>query len=52
MVLLDFPELRQAYDYDCGATALEAILAYYGIEVREELILKCAKTTKKYGHFN
>lgn len=49
MVLLDFPELRQTYNYDCGATALEAVLAYYGIEVREELILKCAKTTKKYG---
>lgn len=49
MILLDFPELRQTYNYDCGAIALEAVLAYYGIEVREELILKCAKTTKKYG---
>jgi len=49
MKLLDFPELRQTYRYDCGAKALQAVLAYYGIEIREELIMKYAKTNSKEG---
>lgn len=49
MKQLDFPELRQTYEYDCGANALQATLAYYGIEVSEESLLKLAKTDKKKG---
>ena len=49
MKQLDFPELRQTYEWDCGAKALQAILAYYGIEVREELLIKYAKTNSKEG---
>lgn len=45
-VLLEgFPNLRQAYDYDCGANALQSVLAYYGIDTREDKILHIAKTT-------
>jgi predicted double-glycine peptidase len=45
MVLLEFPELRQAFEYDCGANALQSVLAYYGIELSEELLIKEAKTS-------
>lgn len=46
MKILRFPELRQAYDYDCGANALESVLSYYGFDVSEDRIIKKAKTTK------
>jgi ABC-type bacteriocin/lantibiotic exporter with double-glycine peptidase domain len=44
--ILDFPELRQVYGYDCGACALTCALAYYGIDLREEYVMKLAGTTK------
>ena len=47
MIKLEFPLLRQTFKYDCGAIALEAVLAYYGIELREDHLLKQAGTTKK-----
>jgi ABC-type bacteriocin/lantibiotic exporter with double-glycine peptidase domain len=37
--LLDFPELRQTYNFDCGVTCLQQVFCYYGIEVRESIIL-------------
>ncbi|MEF3691656.1 MAG: cysteine peptidase family C39 domain-containing protein [Candidatus Moraniibacteriota bacterium] len=49
MKILNFPELRQAYEYDCGASALQSVLAYYNIDVREELIIKYLKTNSKNG---
>ena len=49
MKILDFPSLRQIYDHDCGANALQGILAYYGIELNEETVMKYAKTNKKDG---
>lgn len=41
------PQLRQTYGYDCGPKALQTILAYYGIEIREDKIIKESKTTKE-----
>lgn len=38
--MLNFPELRQTYGYDCGAKATEAVLAYFGMDIREDLIMK------------
>lgn len=49
MKQLNFPDLRQINNYDCGANALQAVLAYYGIEVGEELLLKLAKTDRRKG---
>lgn len=46
MKILTLPQLHQTYEYDCGAKILQAVLAYYGIEIREEHLLKQAKTTK------
>lgn len=44
-----FPAFRQTYLYDCGALALEAILAYYGIDVKEYDVMKKAGTTPSKG---
>ncbi len=48
-ITLDFPKLRQTFNYDCGATAIESVLAYYGIEVREDAIIQRAHTTQSDG---
>lgn len=47
--ILEFPELRQTYNYDCGASALQSILIYYGYNVREDEIMKIAGTTSENG---
>src|SRR3989344_1393707 len=49
MKLLPFPQLRQSYDFDCGAQVLQSILLFYGMEVREDQILKKAKINKVCG---
>lgn len=46
MKLLPFPENIQTYDYDCGAKALQSVLIYYGLDVREDIIIQAAHTTK------
>lgn len=43
-VILDFPELRQVFNYDCGALALQCVLTYYGFETREDQLLKLLGT--------
>lgn len=49
MKILPFPELRQAYDWDCGASAIQSILIYYGLDVRAGLIIKAAGTNYDHG---
>jgi predicted double-glycine peptidase len=39
-VLIDFVDLRQIYNFDCGVTALQQVLIYYGIEKREDELIK------------
>jgi len=45
MKTITLPQLRQTYSYDCGAKALQSILVYYGIKVREDHIIKSAGTS-------
>jgi len=47
--LLDFPSVRQATDFSCGAAAFEAILAYYGIKGREDEIREAVDTHPESG---
>ena len=47
MKMLNFPESRQTFNYDCGARAMLSVLSYYGIDVNESKILKIAKTNPK-----
>ena len=37
---MEFPELRQSYSYDCGASALQGCFFYYGFEPREVDLVK------------
>jgi len=46
MVMLDFPRLRQVHKYDCGAIVTQAILEYYGKDIREDKIIKLEKTKR------
>lgn len=47
--ILNFPELRQEYSYDCGACAIQGVLMYYGIDEEGGVLMKKAGTTKKLG---
>ena len=47
--LMKFPELRQYSNYDCGVNAIQSVLAYYGIDVREEDLVNLTGTTKRIG---
>ena len=33
-MIIDLPGGRQTFDFDCGATALQLVMAYFGVEVR------------------
>lgn len=37
---------RQTFDFDCGAKALQTIMAYYGIDIREDELMKELGTGK------
>jgi len=49
MFQINFPELRQVFNYDCGASALQGVMVYYGVEMREDILMKEAGTTQKHG---
>lgn len=38
--MIDLPVGRQTFDFDCGAKALQLVMAYYGIDVREDELLE------------
>jgi predicted double-glycine peptidase len=38
-VVIDLPTGRQTFDFDCGAKALQLVMAYYGVDVREDELL-------------
>lgn len=37
---LAVPDVRQATDYTCSASALQAVLAYYGVAMREDVLAR------------
>ncbi len=45
----NFPRFKQAYDYDCGASAMQSVLAYYGFDVPEGKIIQLAGTKPEKG---
>lgn len=47
MKILIFPRARQFCSYDCWASALQSIFAYYEIDVKGRTVIKRAKTNKK-----
>jgi predicted double-glycine peptidase len=42
--VLDFPSIRQTFKWDCGANVVQSVLEYYGIDQREESVIKSAGT--------
>jgi ABC-type bacteriocin/lantibiotic exporter with double-glycine peptidase domain len=38
-MVIDLPTGRQTFDFDCGAKALQLVMAYYGVDVREDELL-------------
>jgi len=46
---IPFPEMRQAFDYDCGPTAIRGVLAYYGTDASLDEIMEAAGTTEDGG---
>jgi ABC-type bacteriocin/lantibiotic exporter with double-glycine peptidase domain len=48
-VLLPVPNVRQYAAYACGAAALQAILAYYGIDVRQDTLIRQLGTNEVDG---
>ena len=47
--LIRLPLVRQGTDYTCGIGALSSVLAYYGIETREDELAKRLKSDPKKG---
>jgi ABC-type bacteriocin/lantibiotic exporter with double-glycine peptidase domain len=37
--MINLPTGRQTFDYDCGAKALQLVMAYYGVEIREDELM-------------
>jgi predicted double-glycine peptidase len=46
---LAIPDVRQATDYTCSASALQGVLAYYGVEQREDVLAKELGATPEDG---
>lgn len=47
--LLPLPDVRQSTPYSCGAAALQSVLAYWGIEIREDQLMELLGTDPEIG---
>lgn len=47
--ILDFPRIRQSFSYDCGAAVVQSILAYYGTDLRSDMVISACMTAKDHG---
>ncbi len=47
--IIRVPLTRQSTDYTCGVAALQAILAYYGTDVREDVLAKALHANSHIG---
>lgn len=47
--MLAMPDVRQHTVYACGAAALQAVLAYYGIDSRQDTLMAKLGTDRKIG---
>jgi ABC-type bacteriocin/lantibiotic exporter with double-glycine peptidase domain len=42
--MINIPSGVQAFDFDCGVKALQLVMAYYGIEIREDELISELKS--------
>lgn len=45
--MIELPISRQMFDFDCGVKALQVVMAYYGIDVREDELIKELECSSK-----
>lgn len=38
--MIELPTGRQTFDFDCGATALQIVMAYYGVDIRKDELME------------
>lgn len=48
-MIIDMPSGRQTFDFDCGAKSLQLVFAYYGLDVREDILIKDLACSDSYG---
>jgi len=41
------PDVRQSRTYTCGPSSIQAILMYYGLEKREDILAYYCQTTEE-----
>lgn len=47
--IIQLPERRQGTNYSCGAAAIQSVLAYYGIDIRESELKEALNTNPETG---
>ncbi|MDY0060213.1 MAG: N-formylglutamate amidohydrolase [Myxococcota bacterium] len=47
--VLEIHNLRQTFDFDCGAKALQTLFAYYGVDLREDALLRELEVDETHG---
>jgi predicted double-glycine peptidase len=47
--LLDVPDVRQPSDYSCGPTSLQAVLGYYGMDMKVDDLINMTNCTPENG---
>jgi ABC-type bacteriocin/lantibiotic exporter with double-glycine peptidase domain len=50
MAMIDLPVGRQTFDFDCGAKALQLVFMYYGVDVREDELMRELETDENGTH--
>jgi predicted double-glycine peptidase len=45
--MIELNNLRQTFDFDCGAKALQTVMAYYGVDTREDELIAELKVTQE-----
>lgn len=49
--MINIRNVRQTFDFDCGVTALQTVMEYYGVEMRVDELLKELKTDEDGTHY-
>jgi uncharacterized protein len=44
--MINLRNVKQTFDFDCGPKALQTVMEYYGVEIREDELLQALGTSK------
>ena len=48
--MIQLRNVKQTFDFDCGPKALQTVMEYYGVEMREDELMKGLKTDQEGTH--